>query len=521
MVTNDSVSFDQVFLDSAIFKKPLSRAAEDFILDNPVVISQTFFHETKAYMRVLNPESCQILKANIFKITNLIKKGGCRISTLTESFDVCEKALELSRRSKRVCVITENEEMIERLVSEGTADVYDLNIDTLIKRNLYFRYEVFIEPSQGQNITDIKEGSTLSLEGKGSITLSKALNTYGKEGRIYEITNEPKLVAKIYKKHPSPQRCDHLRKLQEIGKRMNAGWCLFPKELLYSADNQLVGFTMDRTYTKMLSDDGLFSGNVECIGPEQLSLRRSYPIDLCLQLLSQVKVLNCYGISVPDFNDGNFSVYCENQPVTMFDTDSFIQGDYFGRTVADDCFSRRYSTRNKNQLSLMCEECALKLVFRILSLGLSPFCHCDKPYIFSSSETPHRYKRSFFSHRVISYFDSVFTDRSNPSVSLLIHELSLAHQELVETSPWKNVTIRQMIEDSSDTPDPYEVTVTPAEDVSSQPESDPIVWQSYSCADAVFKPKRRKKRALPWVLTILALLLGGAVYFLISKGIIF
>lgn len=177
---------------------------------------------------------------------------------------------------------------------------------------------------------------------------------------------------------------------------MQAGWCLFPKDLLYSTDNRLVGFTMDRADTEMLSDDGCFQEMLRVSSPSSFLSGVHTPLTFALQLLGQVKVLNCYGISVPDFNDGNFSVYYENNPVTMFDTDSFIQGDYFGNTAADDCFSRRYSRRNKNQLSLMCEECALKLVFRILSLGLSPFCHCDKPYIFSSSETPHRLKRSFF-----------------------------------------------------------------------------------------------------------------------------
>ena len=147
---------------------------------------------------------------------------------------------------------------------------------------------------------------------------------------------------------------------------MNVNWCLFPKDILYS-DGQIVGFTMQKISTKMLSEDSLFTGDNDNIDSDRLSLRRSYVLNLCLTLLAQIRVLNCYGLSVPDYNDGNFSWFFENKNITMFDTDSFIHGNYFGNTTDDAAFSRRYSPKNKNQLSLMCEEGALKLIFRLIS----------------------------------------------------------------------------------------------------------------------------------------------------------
>ena len=520
VVTNDYTSFDQVFLDSALFKKPLSRTAEDFILKNSVLISQTFFDEAKIYMLALNHESCQILKSNIFKITNMIKNGGCKVSSQTDSFDICQIALELSRRNKRVCVITENEEMIDRLISEGTADVYDLNRDMLLNRNIYFRSEVFIDISNRQRITDIRAGTSLSLGDNRSYTLGKSLNTFGREGKIYEIAGQPDLVAKIYKKHPSPERCAHIKKLLEIGKKMNVNWCLFPKDILYS-DGQIVGFTMQKISTKMLSEDSLFTGDNDNIDSDRLSLRRSYVLNLCLTLLAQIRVLNCYGLSVPDYNDGNFSWFFENKNITMFDTDSFIHGNYFGNTTDDAAFSRRYSPKNKNQLSLMCEEGALKLMFRLISLGLHPFIAPNQPYRFTTTDSAFSFRRSYFADNVISYLDDVFTARKDPSISLAIHELCLASKEIADTNPRKNITIQKMVQDAAQSSSPYEVTYTPVKATAASATPEPIVWHNYTRSVPEPKPARRKKRAWPWVVTSLTLLLAGIAYFLISKGIIF
>lgn len=525
VVTNDYTRFDQVILDSAIFKKPLSRAAEEFILNNPVIISKTFFHEASTYMLALDSKSCTILKRNIARIIQMITQGGCDIASETEAFDVCQKALELSRRNKRVCVMTENQEMIDRLLSEGTTDVYDLNTDSIANRNMHLRKQVFIDTAKGERVSGIKEGSSLNLGDSRSYTLGKSMDTFGREGRIYEIDRQPGQVAKIYKHYPSPRKCEHLRKLQSIGKQLKADWCLFPQELLYSG-SKLVGFTMNKVSVKTLADDHLFFGNNDSIPADRLSLRRSYLINLCLTILAQIKVLNCYGISVPDLNDGNFSWFYENKNITMFDTDSFIEGTYYGNMTDDRCFSRRYSSTNKNQLSLMCEEGALKLVFRVISLGLNAFVSSSQPYIFSASDTAFSFRRSYFAKNLISYLDNVFTAKKEPSISIAIKELCLASREITDVTPAKNLTLKKMIQKAMDNPAPYEVSeIKPRSQPAPKPER--VTADSLSamkCEDLGYNPKkqrkRRKKHVWPWVVSAVVLLLAGAAYYLISNGII-
>lgn len=525
-----SVIYHQVILDSAIFKKTISQKAESFILANRVVLSQTFFYETRAIMPALDNTSRRVLINNLNRIVCMIKNRGYTMTVLNEPFDVCQKAVQLSLLGNNTCVITENELIINRLLSGNVyVDVYDLNCDNLIHHNTrIIPNTIHIDNSSRitERIVGIKSGSRLSLHNDTSIVLGEPIGTPGREGKVYSVIGHPDIVAKIYKKHPSSQRGLHLERLASLSNLKNLEWCLLPKDLLYY-QGELVGFTMAKVTTEMLSNDTLYLGDDEGIEENRLSLRRSYTLSFCLMILAQIKILNCYGICVPDYNDGNFSMFYPNNPVTMFDTDSFAESSYFGKTVDDTCFSRNYNTENNEQLCEMCEEGALKFIFRLISLGLYPFGGKDQPYQFSDNNSQYDYRRRYFPDNVITYLGEVFMARQLPSLSVCIQMISVALNELT-ANPQKDITVRQMCLEAQIIQDPFSVvfplggcqTKSGYVGLNTSANTETKKNQTITSIPVPETIKKRKHHFWPWAASILVLL-GGIAYYFFSQGTLF
>ena len=91
----------------------------------------------------------------------------------------------------------------------------------------------------------------------------------------------------------------------------------------------------------------------------------------------------------------------------------------------------------------MCEENALKMVFRIFSLGMYPFSGEGQPYQFQSKSKEITYRRKYFPDNVLARLDAVFAAREPASIRLLLYELNKAKQKLIK-SPDGNISLRQM-----------------------------------------------------------------------------
>lgn len=437
--------YNEVILDSALFKKPLSQNAKSFIGSNRVVMSSTFFSEVRSYTELLRGGYYENLTENLSTIVSMLHRGG-KIIQYSQPFDVRQRAVKLSENGYKVCVITEDKLLIERLLTSSAinVDVYDLNKDMISPHMSYKNTFCTVDKktSSSKIVSGIKNGTKLDTREGFCYTLGERLSEDGIEGYIYHVQEREDLVVKIYKTAPSHARRIHLERLLLIGKEIKAPWCAFPENLLYYK-GELIGFTMPKIESVTMSEDSLYLGDDEDIEEDRLNKRLDYQVKYCLALLTQIKLLNCFGISLPDFNDANFSVYTEKQPVVFYDADSFIYGSYFGNTIDDPAFSRQYDLTNKESLSLMCEENALKMVFRILSLGMYPFGGEGQPYQFNTEANEASYRRQYFFGNVLNRMDDVFSAKELPSICLMLNDLKNVETYL-ENEPQKNITIRQM-----------------------------------------------------------------------------
>ena len=503
--------YQEVLLDSALFKKELTPNAKAFITANKTVLSATFFSEVKAYTKVLDAGYAKILMSNLHTIISMLTNGG-KILLYVRPFDIRQRAEQLSASGYKVCVVTEDCLLIDRLLngSAVNADVYDLNRDVLTPHHSRPNNVCTVDKTTThERINGVTTGTVLRTRNACSHTLGERISENGAEGYVYRVTARSDIVAKIYKTPTSYEKRLHLEKLLAVGKEVRAPWCAFPENLLYH-NGTLVGFTMPKIDCLTMSEDSLYLGDDEDIAEDRLDNMLTYQLDFCMTLLTQIKVLNCFGISVPDFNDTNFSTFTDGKPVVMYDADSFVYSNYFGNIIDDKAFSHSYRHNNKEQLAQMCEENALKMAFRILSLGMYPFSSEGQPYLFDSENKDLTYRRQYFPDNVLNRLDAVFSARESPSIGLLIFELSEAKAELLKT-PKKNITLRQMRDNALSS-------------IGLQPPKRIRAEKAAAYNSTPFNPeaqvqKKRKKHILPWIALVSAVT-GGILWFLISQGII-
>ena len=503
--------YQEVLIDSAIFKKELTPNTKAFITANKTVLSATFFSEVKAYTKVLDARYSATLMSNLKTIISMLNSGG-KILMYSQPFDIRQRTEQLSASGYKVCVVTEDCLLIDRLLNSNAinADVYDLNRDVLTPHHSRPNNVCTVDKATThERINGVTTGTVLRTRNAFSQTLGESISEDGAEGYVYHVIGRSDIVAKIYKTPPSYEKRIHLEKLLAVGKEVRAPWCAFPDNLLYH-NGELVGFTMPRIDCRTMSEDSLYLGDDEDIAEDRLDNKLMYQLDFCMTLLTQIKVLNCFGISVPDFNDTNFSTYTDEKPVVMYDADSFVYGSYFGNIIDDKAFSHSYRHNNKEQLAQMCEENALKMAFRILSLGMYPFAGEGQPYLFVSENKELTYRRQYFPENVLNRLDAVFSARESPSIGLLLFELSEAKAELLKT-PKKNITLRQMRDNA-------------LRSIGLQPPKRIRTEKAAAYNSTPFNPeaqvqKKRKKHILPWVASVSAAA-AGILWFLISQGII-
>lgn len=147
------------------------------------------------------------------------------------------------------------------------------------------------------------EGDTVHFQGphsSGQLVLGERISR-GKEGSVYEIDNEPNLLAKIYKRG---KVTNHRKQKVELMVQHDV-WLpgiSFPESTL-SYEGEFVGFTMRRAKDAHVLNDTIFI-------PQELN--RLYPgwtrrdlVDVCLSFLKRVKSLHQLNILIGDINPNN------------------------------------------------------------------------------------------------------------------------------------------------------------------------------------------------------------------------
>ena len=561
------MAYEMVILDSAFFKKTFSANAKAFIKSNDIRLSKTFLDEVLALSAALDSESKKIQNTNFNTFINMIQKDSSVQVAWGDAFDVCHRAVEMSRKGIKICVMTEDMLMIDRLLSCGTpVDVYDLNRDQLLQYSCHVRsgtVHVDVAPADPELISDIGPGTILRKDYKNTVELGDPVSVPGLEGRVYSIKGNSKSLAKLYLAYPSKEKVSHLVRLIHIGRTTDLPWCSFPEELLYRGD-RVVGFVMPKLEFESLENDKLYAGDDDIMyegdendfegGPGR---KRSYTLGFCLMLLAQLKILSCCGLCVSDYNFRNFSAYTPGKPVTMVDIDSFGESNYFGNTVVDKGFSRDYQQNTTEGFCELCDEGALKMVFKLLSLGLDAYSGENQPYALNGPECFFWYRRYYFPENVLSCLDDVFLRKKLPSVGIATRMVSLALDELY-AAPGKDITVKAMCDQAINGGQklpPFTVspssegsregasqadaqgdknrrderkqrekrdTAAPVKDppVVKEPPTPPDPDPDYDDIDDAEVPAPRKHRGIKWLILLLLLAAGGVYCYLLASGII-
>lgn len=154
--------------------------------------------------------------------------------------------------------------------------------------------EVKNVPGEGDETSFHRPGSS------GQLVLGERISR-GKEGSVYEVDDEPHLVAKIFKRGKVTTHRKEKVELMVQHKVWLPGVC-FPESVL-SYDDEFVGFTMRRAQDAHVLNDTIFI-------PQELD--RLYPgwtrrdlVDVCLSFLKRVKSLHDLNILIGDINPNN------------------------------------------------------------------------------------------------------------------------------------------------------------------------------------------------------------------------
>ncbi|HFU3799453.1 TPA: hypothetical protein ACGO0I_000464, partial [Streptococcus suis] len=163
------------------------------------------------------------------------------------------------------------------------------------------------------------EHTTVFLSRGEIVSITNLLNQGG-EGAIFE-TDRGGLLAKIYHSQPPKDKIKKLKLLMDYGKQaedLGIRGIAFPKELLYDAQKQVIGFLMKRCYGK----------EFQYVWRD---FTRSDLIAVVRKLCVYINFLHNNQIFIGDVSLGNilFDVGNKQQEFYFIDTDSFlVTGNY-------------------------------------------------------------------------------------------------------------------------------------------------------------------------------------------------
>ncbi len=439
-----------VLLDASFFTADFSEEFKRSLITKKVYIAETFNSEIDLYREVLPNLNKNIYESNVrFLYDNM------KVNTLNlDSFGSQAEHLNndawglitlFAGLNGKFAVITANQILIQRIMFHGIkTDIYDLN------NNEWIRYDQFVQKRQPYALIqkdwmgpapDIKvsKNSVLYRKNGASVTLDEEI-TSGLEGALYYVKGNHGLVAKIFKKDKlTADKYHHIQQISGINSMLHIDWAVFPEEVLYydAGCNTPAGFTEKYVPSgKNLDASGLFVGDPFNITAEELRMRQSDLIEICLEAGTQVRFLNTFGFCISDFNLANFSVP-ENKKriLQMWDTDSFGYKSYFGNFFSQHYTESKnhvkYDTNDKEGVIEICNDAFYQFVFLILSLGDAPISEVKETFKYDNPQYPSVRKKEFFPISLWKHLEEVFRGIKPPSIEYLLHELKIVYDELI------------------------------------------------------------------------------------------
>ncbi len=157
------------------------------------------------------------------------------------------------------------------------------------------------------------------IDNKGTpILLSNELGRGG-EGTVFNIQNNPALVAKIYNKTPDFEKSDKISSMVKMGNERILKLATWPINSIHTSDNKLIGFTMP----KLVDHKPIF----ELYSPKKRL--QEFPkadwrflIHAAINTARAFLVIHDAGHVIGDVNHGNLLV-ASDATVQFIDTDSF------------------------------------------------------------------------------------------------------------------------------------------------------------------------------------------------------
>ena len=220
----------------------------------------------------------------------------------------------------------------------------------------------------------VASGHTVKTQNGWAYVLGPEIDSGG-EGTIFNVQGQPGFVAKIY----SPRRCTRWRyeKVKLLQRCKYIGGVCLPRELLFNARGEFVGFLMPRASGLKLQT--LLAQPWQAIPKYFPKWRRQDMARLAMTILRVIQQIHEQDILLGDINPSNILI--ENQRrIHIVDTDSFQIGNYPSPVgtvyfTAPEIQGKNYGEFMRTQGN---ENFAIAtLMFMIMMLGKPPYSHVD------------------------------------------------------------------------------------------------------------------------------------------------
>lgn len=455
-----------VVLDSTFFSTSFTQELKESLSKVQVYISGTFNTEIEEYRHVLSEERKRVYSENfdyinkniILKTMNFSSTGGKADKLNNDIWGLINLMVEFNKQfNAKIAIITANRVLMEKIILYGiNADYYDLNKQMFVYKKDYSSMKnaiSFHEITSTGTPNDVRatEGSTVYLDHNRSVILGEEI-TSGLEATLYAVSNDKSRIVKVFKKDKlSATKLKNIRTIAGIDDDLKIEWAKFPLEVVYfdSSRKIPIGFIENRISAgENLDDNSLYWGDPFSIDDNYLSKKISYSIDICLKVVRQVCYLNSYGFFISDFNMGNFAVsQMSSDMIQMWDTDSFGYLNFFGRYLSPEykeCKNHTpYDISKKEGAIAISEDALHQFVFKVLALGDSPISESKKTFKYDNSEYASIVRKSFFPSNIWNYLADVFRGNKEPSLEMLLYELSTALKRLKQY-PNEDKSVKQL-----------------------------------------------------------------------------
>lgn len=436
-------NYDYVLLDfSVLFTEASENVLKNLNEATNVIVSPTFFCECNHIQKVVPYQIEKWYKKNVQKISIDSKKIYDKFG-VTDTFDLARYLMH----DYSVLIIEANYSLEDRIILSGLyIDIYSLFEYRLIQYENYeseIKHRTMDINKTPLNYFEVKTGSHVFTK-KDSYVLADVLNS-GVEAKIYKISNNAQILAKIYKEDEDGnsvltlQKLNNINNLKEINDNWDVLWMALPNSVLYADPEceQPIGYTMKYfDEISFFSEIPLFSeGDISAKFPMYNDITIKYVLDICIKFVQQVLFLSISDIRISDYNDKNFAIRIRSDSkILMVDTDSYCCENYISDCITyADNLSQKYEHKNRLDIINICDESLYAFIFTRLMLDSSFGPMRKSEFRFSDSKmatlkNPNiKAKWRSVPQNLQNLFTNIFADNKTPSISVLLYELESAY----------------------------------------------------------------------------------------------